>query len=75
MFENKIIKGEYATRYIASWLRVGGNLRYGKDVDNFQEWLSSIGLTEEEIYHITELARCGKLELQTSAKSFLTKDH
>lgn len=75
MFENKIIKGEYATRYIASWLRVGGKLRYGKDVDDFEKWLSSIGLTEEEICYITELARCGKLELQTSAKKFLNDEH
>lgn len=75
MFENRVIKGEYATRYIASWLRVGGELRYGEDVDDFKKWLLSIGLNDEEIYYVTELARCGKLELQTSAKQFLNSKH
>lgn len=71
MFENKIIKGEFASRYIASWIRVGGQLRYGKDEDDFNEWLLSLGLTEDEAYYITNLARCGKLEMQTNAMMFL----
>lgn len=70
-FENKVFNGEYASRYIASWIVVGGQLRYGKDVDNFKEWLLSIGLNQDEADYITELARCGKLELQENAKRFL----
>lgn len=74
MFENKVIKGEVATRYIASWLRVGGQLYYGEDIDNFYNWLLSLGLTEDEAYDILHLAGTGKLELQTSAQHFL-KEH
>lgn len=71
MFENKLIKGEFASRYIASWIRVGGQLKYGKDIDDFNEWLLSMGLNEDEVYHITNLATCGKLELQESAKQYI----
>lgn len=76
MFENKQINGYvYETRYIASWLRSGGSLRYGEDVDNFYEWLLSTGLTNNEAEHIKFLATNGKLELETSAKKFLNKIH
>ena len=72
MFTNKQINGyTYATRFIASWLREGGELRYGKDVDNFVEWLSSLGLSEEDISDIKFLATNGKLELEYSARKFL----
>ena len=71
MFENYKIAGEYATRYIASWLRKGGRLYYLEDVDKFCEWLSSMGLNNDEVAHIRFLATCGKLELETSAMKFL----
>jgi len=72
MFENRQINGYiYETRYIASWIRAGGSLYYGKDIDNFYAWLLSLGLTEEEADHIKFLAVNGKLELETSAKKFL----
>lgn len=71
MFENKVILDVYATRFIASWLKVGGSLRYRDDVDDFCEWLSSIGLGEEEVRRVKNIATNGKLELQTSAKKFL----
>ena len=71
MFENKIIKGEYATRYIASWLKAGGSLYYGKDIDNFREWLESLDINDLDIYHIINLAVCGKMELERSASEFI----
>ena len=74
MFENKIIKGEYATRYIASWSNVNGVISTAKDRVRFAEWLESIGLSDEEIYHVVNLATCGKLELEASARRFVSKN-
>lgn len=70
-FENKIIGDVYATRFIMSWIREGGQLRYRRDVDNFYKWLLSLGLTEDDARHIKNLATNGKLELETSARAFL----
>lgn len=72
MFTNKQINGYiYATRFIASWVRKGGKLQYGKDIDNFYEWLLSLGLSKEDADDIKFLATNGKLELEISAKEFL----
>lgn len=73
MFENKAINGyTYATRFIASWNRVGGKLRTGADIDNFRAWLKSIGeVSDEDIESIIFLATNGKLELETHAKMFI----
>jgi hypothetical protein len=71
MFENKMIKGIYATRYIMSWIREGGNLKHGRDCDDFKEWLKSLGLNEDEVHHIWEIATNGKMELEDSARKFL----
>ena len=72
MFENKPINGyTYATRFIASWVREGGKLRTGKDIDNFYEWLLSLGLSKEDADNIKFLATNGKMELEYSAKMFL----
>lgn len=68
-FENKIIKGVHASRYIASWVRSGGSLKYRRD--DFREWLALEGLTEEEIDHVDYLAHNGRLELEDSSKKFL----
>lgn len=74
MFENKIINGcTYATRYIASWIRKGGQLRTGKDIDNFREWLLSMKLNEDDVDCVIFLATNGKLELECSAMEFLTQ--
>ena len=70
-FENVPIKGYiYASRFIASWVREGGELRHTGD---FREWLNSLGLTEGEIDVIIFLAENGKLELEMSAKAYLKK--
>ena len=72
-FENKSIRGIYATRFIASWLKMGGMLCTGKDVDNFRSWLLSLGLEMDDINTIVFLAITGKLELEVAAKAFLKK--
>ena len=75
MFENKKFNDIHATRYIMSWVRMGGKLKYGKEIDNFEKWLLSIGLNEEEADYIVLLATNGKLELEVSAKAFLANCH
>lgn len=76
MFTNNIINGyTYETRFIMSWIRAGGGLRYGEDIDDFREWLSSLGLSEDDVSHIVFLATNGKLELEISAKIFLKTRH
>ena len=70
-FENKLIRGIYATRFIASWLKMGGMLCTGKDTDNFRSWLLSLGLNSDEVWPIMYLATTGKMELEVNAKAFL----
>lgn len=72
MFKNKKIEGgTYATRYIASWIREGGELRYGEDIDDFREWLLSEELSENDANDVIFLATNGKMELEFSAAKFL----
>lgn len=74
MFENRAVNNYiYETRFIASWVRAGGKLANGEDIDNFYEWLLSLGLTEEQADHIKFLATNGKLELEIHAKKYLNK--
>ena len=71
-FENKLIADVHASRYIASWAKVGGHFGrglYGRF--EFEEWLESMGLTPEEVDFIYNLATCGRLELESSAKKFM----
>lgn len=71
-FENIQINGyTYATRFIMSWIREGGQIREKKDIDNFREWLLSLGLSDTDAGHIVFLATNGKMELEYSAKKFL----
>jgi hypothetical protein len=75
MFENTQINNyTYATRYIASWLREGGQLRYGNDIDKFYKWLLSMGLSKEDADHIKFLATNGKMELEYQARMFLAEN-
>ena len=69
-FENVVIRGTHASRYIMSWLREGGSIR---NRDKFREWLKSLPLelTNEEISHIVEIYDNGKLELEVNASRFL----
>ena len=69
-FDNAIIRGTHASRYIMSYLREGGEARYR---DKFRKWLKSLPmeLTEEEIDYIVDIYDNGKMELEMNAKSFL----
>ena len=73
-FENKIINGcDYATRFIMSWVRSGGTFgKHGKGYDDFRNWLKSLGLKTRDINDIMFLAQNGKLELEVSAKNYIT---
>lgn len=73
-FENKIINGyTFATVFIMSWVRSGGTFgKRGKGYDDFRNWLESLELKTEDIEDIMFLARNGKLELEVSAKKFIT---
>lgn len=73
MFENKLVNDIYETRYIASWLRAGGNLYYLEDVADFRRWLESLGLKKAEISNIVHLATVGKMELEKSAEEFIAE--
>ena len=70
-FDNESIRGLSATRFIASWLRMGGMLYTREDVDDFCSWLSSLGLTSDEVWSIMYLATTGKMELEVHANAFL----
>lgn len=61
----------YATRFIASWIRVGGTLNKPGDLTNFEKWLKSLELSKDDIQYIKFLATNGKLELEEDAKKFL----
>lgn len=59
------------SRYIASWLKAGGRFDYLSDTLNFKDWLRSMDLSEDEVQAIADMAVCGKLELEDSAKTFI----
>lgn len=76
MWSNETECGIYVTRFIASWIRKGGTLRFGEDYENFETWLRSLKidgkhLSDQDVYHITHLARNGKMELENSAQKYL----
>ena len=71
MFENVTVKGIHATRYIMSYIRMGGNLAKRTGRSEFENWLKSLGLNEDEIWSISKIAQNGKLELEISATKFL----
>ena len=73
-FENKVINGyTYATRFIMSWVRSGGNFgKHGENYNDFRNWLKSLGLKTGDINDIMFLAQNGKLELEVSAKNYIT---
>lgn len=72
-FENKQINGyTYATRFIMSWIRSGGvfNVR-GVGYNDFKQWLKSLGLSDDDVTYVVDLAKSGKMELEYSAKKFI----
>lgn len=73
MYENKVVNGVRLSRYIASWLNVGGKIYYDHE-SQWYKWLESLGFSEDDIWNATNMALNGKLELEVSAKEFLTKE-
>lgn len=76
MFENKIIKGIHMSRYIASWINVGGTIRRPKNKVGFISWLETLSidgepLSKDEVWQIYCYATDGKLELEEHARNFL----
>ena len=75
-FENSLVNGIHASRYIVSWVKSGGSLKGSRRNSKFVEWLKSLtingrSLTEEEIDQIYHLSSNGKLELECLAEKFL----
>ena len=77
MFENKKTQkgGIHYSRYIASWLRMGGRIPDGGVYNSqlFIRWLESEGLTPEEINDVMRIVDNGKMELEFSASKFLNE--
>jgi hypothetical protein len=77
-WSNKIAStGIEYSRYIASWLNVGGQKeKLVRLYDTqFYNWLLTTGLEEIEAKEIANMWTNGKLELQESAKAFLKKSN
>ena len=75
MYDNNKTKlgGIHYSRYIMSWVNVcKGNNKPAYFDNLFREWLEKEGCTADEIDHIVEMARCGKMELEKSAMEFLS---
>ena len=72
MFENKLThNGIHYSRYIASWIKAGGDLHFSK-YSNFAKWLKELQwLTDDEIRDICNLADNGKMELEESVTLWL----
>ena len=64
--ENRKYNGVHYSRYIASWVLAGGNIRDAA----FEKWLKSRQMPADVIKEITLMARDGEITLQMSAKRF-----
>lgn len=78
MFTNNTVNNIHKSRYVSSWINVGGTLdRRGRGL--FRKWLKTLvidgrPLTDDEIMEIITYASDGKLELETNAKLFLKEE-
>lgn len=75
MFENRKLEvgcdcPVHITRLIASWRNVGGEFDYG---GRFEGWLESLGIDRTTAADICEMALCGKMELERSARAYMVK--
>lgn len=72
-WDNKISsQGIHYSRYGASYRKELEKLGMRFYWSEFIDWLIKIGLREDEVYDIANMAECGKLELETSAMVYLT---
>lgn len=81
--ENKYVQklGCNYSRIVASFINAGGDFtpKFEKVADreykirssDFENWLRSLGLDEEEVIELWEFATCGKVELENNAHKFL----
>lgn len=76
-FENRSKCGIHPTRFIMSWVRMGGTFdRRGNGYDDFRGWLKTLiidgkPLSEDDVDHIIFIASNGKMELEYSARKYL----
>lgn len=69
-WENKMAGRIHYSRFIASWMLVGG--RTDDNFRMFEKWLKQLEfLSENDIDNILFLARNGKAELQDDAADFI----
>ena len=61
-----------AIMVIMSWTRSGGSLAWSEDYRNFHAWMLSIGIDETKANFILDVSRNGKMELEESARKFIT---
>lgn len=72
MLENAKVNGIHTSRYIASWINVGGEFIGTWEDSLFSRWLRTVGVTnEEDIHDMWKLATCGKFELEQSARRYM----
>lgn len=71
MFENLKANEVHYSRYIMSWIRMGGEISIRRGQCDFRDWLKSLDLEQEDIDNIMQIARNGKMELETSARRFI----
>ena len=76
MFENKLIKTTYGmvhmTRIIASYIKAGGKIEYYPHVQSkWQKYCEQIGVNDDDAYNMYNIAKCGKQELEVTARKFL----
>lgn len=71
-FENKKTEQQevHYTRYIISWMRAGGHICDCYD-EQFDKWLEANGVNETERCEIEEMFATGKMELETSARTYI----
>lgn len=74
-FENKSYEGIYYTRFIMSWVRMGGQLTI-RSSRSFESWLRSLTINDKKIpenviKEIMFIATNGKMELEDSANDYL----
>ena len=63
------------SRFIASWTKMCRRMKVPVYfTDNFKDWMRSIGVPEDDIHDICEMADNGRLELEDSASLYI-KEH
>lgn len=75
MIKNLQANGIQYSRYIMSWVHMGGKLERRQGISDFENWLKSLGLWDDDIEEILFMAINGEAELEDNAKSFIIKNN